>query len=81
MPESAIAAQLAELAAEQCNTRELVERLVHAIEGNGTPGLKTRVDRLEQTEESRRRWAGIVGATAFSGLALAAWAGIKQLLK
>ena len=36
-----------------------------AIHGNGQPGLKTRVDRLEQAQLSRRQgWAIILGLLA-----------------
>ena len=36
-----------------------------AIHGNGQPGLKTRVDRLEQAQLSRRQgWAIILGLAA-----------------
>lgn len=54
---------LATLSEQIKSLDEKVERIDHTIRGNGNPGLATRIDRLEQTEE-RRTWAGrtMIGA-------------------
>ena len=41
-----------------------LERIDEALRGNGGPGIKVRLDRLERSEQTRRRmvWA-LVGAT------------------
>lgn len=46
---------------------EKIERMDHTIRGNGNPGLATRIDRLEQTEE-RRVWAGRTMIASLFGL-------------
>ncbi len=73
--------RLARFEAKLDRVADDASKCLHILEGNGTPGLKTRVDRLEQTEASRQKWLGIIGGTAASGLFVALWAGIKQLVK
>jgi Uri superfamily endonuclease len=46
---------------------EKLDRLVYAMEGNGTPGLKTRIDRLEQND-ARRKWILRLIATSVVGI-------------
>ena len=59
---------------------EKADRFLYAIEGNGTPGLKVRVDRLEQREESRAKWMGVAVAASISGILVALWTGFKVLV-
>lgn len=40
-----------------------------AVYGNGEDGLKTKVDRLEQSEGRNRRWVWVAGAAALSAIA------------
>ena len=60
----------AEILAEQRHTRQSVERLVYAIEGNGTPGLKTRIDRLERIAAGGAWLFGLVGGPVIVGVFL-----------
>jgi hypothetical protein len=59
---------------------EKVDRVLYALEGNGTPGLKVRVDRLEQNEESRKWWMGMAITATIGGLLLTLWNGIKVMM-
>lgn len=59
---------------------EKVDRVLYALEGNGTPGLKMRVDRLEQREESRAKWIGMAVTASIGGVLLALWTGFKVLV-
>lgn len=36
--------------------RETVKAHDHFISGNGTPGAKVRLDRLEQSDQRKQRW-------------------------
>lgn len=47
-----------------------LDRLDEAIRGNGTPGIKARLDRLEQIEAGRKRltWT-VVGACVSAAVA------------
>ena len=49
--------------------------------GNGTPAFAERIRVLEEDKESRRRWMGLIGGTAITGFLVAAWAGVKQLIR
>lgn len=46
-----------------------VDQLVHAIIGNGKPGLMTRIDRIEQSERFKNRvlWAVFVAILGIIG--------------
>lgn len=46
--------------------RDSIDKLTHFIEGNGQPGLKIRLDRLEQSE-ARRNWTVKAVAGAMIG--------------
>lgn len=59
---------------------EKVDRILHALEGNGTPGLKLRVDRIEQREESRAKWLGMAVTASVGGVLFALWTGFKVLV-
>ena len=52
--------------------RQLAE-IHYAVVGNGTPGLKTTVDRLVQREEGRTFWSRTLGATTIGLLVERGW--------
>ncbi len=53
---------------EMCEIHEKLDRLDEAIRGNGKPGLRQRLERLEEAETSRRRLTWIViGAFVAAG--------------
>jgi hypothetical protein len=61
------AAKLASIEATQETHGKLLERIVQGINGNGGPGMKTRLDRLEQVEKNRK-WAIRTLAAAVIGI-------------
>lgn len=52
-----------------------VSYIKHVLTGNGTPerGVIVRLDRIEQTEKSRSRWAGAAIVAAIGAVVTAAW--------
>ncbi len=53
---------------EMCEIHEKLDRLDEAIRGNGKPGLRQRLERLEEAEASRKRLTWIVlGAFVSAG--------------
>jgi len=61
------AAKLAGIGATQETHGKLLERIVNGIDGDGEPGIKTRLDRLEQVEKNRK-WAIRTLAAAVIGI-------------
>lgn len=56
--------------AEKMNSMdEKMDKVLHALEGNGKPGLLTRVDRLEQTVKLRTRFSWMIVAAALGAIA------------
>lgn len=53
------------------NFTKRLDRIEVSLDGNGKPGIKTRLDRLEQTEKGRCRLAWI--AITAAGGAVIAW--------
>lgn len=49
-----IKADLAVVRAHSEDTKQVVEKIRHTLDGNGTPGIKTRLDRLEIATENRK---------------------------
>jgi hypothetical protein len=49
-----------------------VSAIRYAIDGNGTPGLKIRIDRIEQREARRERavWVAVTAAVGAVGMAV-----------
>lgn len=56
-----IIATLQRIEARQSQQDERIERIDEAIRGNGHPGLNTRIDRLEQTDQMRSFWMKALG--------------------
>lgn len=54
------------------STDEKLDQVLHALHGNGEPGMKVRVDRLEQAEKRRAKviWAAITSAVGLATAAL-----------
>lgn len=58
--------RLASLEARQQAADEILNEIRECLVGNGNPGMKTRIDRLEQTEKGRKfqfntLWTAMVG--------------------
>lgn len=56
-----IIATLQRIETRQFQQDERIERIDEAIRGNGHPGLNTRIDRLEQTDQMRSFWMKALG--------------------
>lgn len=70
--------RLARLETKQDIQTEILQRLDRTLSGGEShPGIVTRLDRLEQTDNRHRKVIGWVGASAVSGLAAAVWSLIK----
>jgi hypothetical protein len=59
---------LVKIAMGQEHHGEKIDRLVHAVEGNGEPGMKIRVDRLEQTAQSNKWLVRTIGASLIAAV-------------
>jgi hypothetical protein len=47
---------------------ERFDKLFGTLDGNGQPGLKTRLDRLEQAEASRKEYKGTITASVVGSI-------------
>jgi hypothetical protein len=59
---------LVKIAMGQEHHGEKIDRLVHAVEGNGEPGMKIRVDRLEQTAQNNKWLVRALGASLIAAV-------------
>lgn len=57
---------------------ETVDRLVHSIEGNGQPGIKIRIDRLEQNAETRRWFTRTALGAAIGSIVVSIFTWLKN---
>jgi len=66
---------------EFAQIQEKLDRLDEAIRGNGEPGLKTRIDRLERSETTRSRLLWLIAGSAVTGAISLVGSLILQALK
>jgi hypothetical protein len=67
--------------AEFAEIKTKLDRLDEAIRGNGEPGLKTRIDRLERSEATRSRLLWLIAGSAVTGAISLVGSLILQALK
>jgi|DEB19_MinimDraft_3_1074340.scaffolds.fasta_scaffold00123_4 hypothetical protein len=72
-----IIATLQRIESRQSRQDERIERIDEAIRGNGHPGLNTRIDRLEQTDQMRSFWMKALGVGIMGQIIIA----VKGLIK
>ena len=58
--------------------KDKLDRLDEAIRGNGEPGLKVRIDRLERAEAISSRLLWLITASAVTGALSLLWQAIRS---
>lgn len=73
--------RLTSLRAVQGEQGQKIDKIINLLDGNGTAGLKVRIDRLEQSEKSRSRlvWAVVSCFIVLSVATIVGW--IKAKIK
>lgn len=59
---------MSDCSAEIAKLSDKIDRIDEAIRGNGHPGLKQRIDRLEQIETDRSKVKWMIVTAMFSGI-------------